>query len=138
MLVGRLVESELTLRHVPSALLGRRNDSGPSAHPLSRFDEAGEGPRLEASALGMSQLARAAEDAVRIAAPTSPVLRRSFDLADRRILIFAARVPHGRRAPREPGLIRLALELGTGLQLRAIGGLAIVAIEVPFVAESLP
>ena len=61
------------------------------------------------------------------------LILRGFLLDDHAVILLAARVDGAPRVPRDVELIRLTLALGTGLQLRTIGGLALVAIQMPTV-----
>lgn len=88
--------------------------------------------------LAIAQLTWAARRALASVAPGCPFEQRYFDVANRCATLLATRVPHWRRAPRNAGLIRQLLEFGTGLQQRAIGRQAAIALEGPFAAEAKP
>lgn len=97
------------------------------------------GPRIRRLAIPLPQvtrLIRYARSALAIVAPRRPVAERVILLGGRRFVVLAARRAYGRQVPRSPDLIRLALGSGAGLQLRAIGRLAVVAIELPFASET--
>ena len=136
MLLSGSIQSQLAISEVALPLFSDAA-SAPrtrlTAAP-ARYDTLTAGDRFEVSPLEVGQLTWAAERAL-AAVATAPVARRIFAFEDRAVILLAARAIQCRRAPRNPGLIRLTLELGTGLQLRRIGRLAIVAIEIPYARE---
>jgi hypothetical protein len=137
MLLTGPVQSELAISEV-----AMQRFSEPAAAPQARrmaarlsYDALAAGSRFEVSSLELGQLCWAARRALADVA-SGPVARRILAFEDRAVILLAARTTQVRRAPPDPGLIRLTLELGTGLQLRTIGRLAIVAIELPYVREA--
>ena len=91
-----------------------------------------EGQR-EAQGEHLRQLMLSARRALANLRPAGPIVERGFLLDDHAVILLAARVDGAPRVPRDVELIRLTLALGTGLQLRTIGGLALVAIQMPTV-----
>ena len=137
MLLTETVQGKLTISEVALPLLfdaASATQTRPTA-AAARYDALPAGGRFEVSPLEVGQLTWAAERALAGVA-SGPVARRIFAFEDRAIILLAARAAQGPRAPRDPGLIRLALELGTGLQLRRIGRLAFVVIELPYAREA--
>jgi hypothetical protein len=129
--------SEISVREVAhraaSSLFGPFERKPPATRAKRRHDTA---RAYEISPLALEQLTWDARRALKAVARHSSIALRRFDLADRSVILLAATVPHGRRVPRDAALIRRSLELGTGVQLRAIGRLAVVAIELPFAREA--
>ena len=133
MLLSGIVQSELTISHVampPLSDAASAPQTSRAAAPVG-YDALPAGGSFEVSPLEVGQLTWAARRA--LAGVTSdPVARRILAFEDRAVIVLAALAIQVPRAPRDPGLIRLALELGAGLQLRRIGRLAVVAIELPY------
>ena len=140
MLLSGSVQSKLAIHEiaVPFPFDGAVAPQGRPATAPARYDPLPLAGRLEVSPLQVGQLTWAAQRALAAATATGPVGRRVFAFEDRAVILLAARATQGRRTPRDPWLVSLTLEFGTGLQLRRIGGLAIVAIELPFMREGAP
>lgn len=137
MLLTGSMQGELAISKValpPSFGAASATPARPTAAPV-RHDALPADGRFEVPPLEVGQLTWVAERALARVA-TGPIVRRIFTFEDRAVILLAARATQGRRAPRNPGLSRLTLELGTGLQLRWIGRLAIVAIELPYAREA--
>jgi len=137
MLAMHTAQSAISVRGVAqlatTAFFGRSERKPPAKAAESRPDTA---QTYEISLPAIEQLTSDARRALAAVAWHSPIALRRFDLADRSVILLAATVPHGRRVPRDAALIRRSLEFGTGVQLRAIGRLAVVAIELPFAREA--
>jgi len=136
MIVTELAQMQQIIPEAGLLSLSSRSTSIVSSFSSVPVNDPAFGPLLEASSVQLGKLLWAAKRALAAVAPASPVSQRTFKLRDRAVILLAARITHARRIPREPELIRRTLMFGTGLQLRAIGRLAIVAIELPFARES--
>ena len=137
MLAMHVKHSQISVREIAPISGARffgRSAGEPVAIPFSKRRNTARA--YEISPLAIEQLTGDARRALKAVARHSSIALRRFDLSDRSVILLAATVPHSRRVPRDAALIRRSLELGTGVQLRAIGRLAVVAIELPFAREA--
>lgn len=94
--------------------------------------------RVRFRAVPATRLKRYARRALGTIAPVSAIAERTFVIGESRVVMLAAALPHGRRIPRSPDLIRLAIASGAGLRFRTIGRLSVIVLESPPAAECTP
>ena len=95
--------------------------------PPARTD-ASAPQEILATRRNLAQLLVGARRAIAAIQPDSATIERHTRLGDHLLILLAARALGERRVPRDARLVRDTLAFGTGLQLRAIGKLAIVAM----------
>jgi hypothetical protein len=89
------------------------------------------------AAASADRLVRYARGALATFAPTHAVGERRFVAGARNCLVLGARLPLGRCIPGKSELVRLAIAAGTGLRLRSIGPLSVIAIDFPRPLETV-
>jgi hypothetical protein len=100
------------------------------ADRLAPSDDPGQSP-FGIGERDLHSLISSAREAIDLLIPTRALTIRSFALHGRTVVLVAAPVLRRGRLPRSADLIRRTLALGTGLELRSWGNMAIVALELP-------
>ncbi len=78
----------------------------------------------------LARMKRHARRALSQIAPFAAISERAFRHGDIQNILLAVALPYGKRLPRSPDLVRLAVANGVGVRFRAIGRLSVVALQL--------